>query len=796
MSIEIKKYFRSIKRSKISFIINLIGLSLGMVCVLLIYLWSKDEIEYDKFHENDNRLYQMMINQKLNNEFQTNKYNSLPFINAIAENIPEIEDVASVVKSYSTNVLSLGQKNINVKGIYASKDFFNLFSFDLLEGSKASTLKDKYNIVLSKNLAEKLFGTSENVVGKFVKFDNKQEFLVTGVTASFPKNSSIQFDYVIPISLYEEHTGLELTWGENVVEGFFIMNPNTELNFVNRKIKTFLSENGIDTSQTSIFIRRFSRGYLYGDYENGIQKGGRIEYVRLFIIIGIVILVIACINFISLSTAMAMDKMKEVGIKKVLGVERKSIIVQYLGESTLLSLFSFLISLIFVFLLLPWFNQLTNKNMALSLNYDLILPFLLIVLAVGILSGIYPALYISKFKPAQILRNSILNAGGNQILRKGLVITQFTASIILVVFTLVTYDQFSMIQNRNLGYDKDNVLYFEMDGEVVNKRETFLTELRRVPGVAQASSVFVLRDGILGQDMVTNDITWPTKQADEILLIDYRIVNYDFIESLGIEISEGRSFSKEFPSSNSDVYEIVLNETAVKMLRLEQPVGKIINIWGGDKVIVGVVKDFSESIYDGKIKPMVFMHLINRGFGAFNTIVTKIDPSFKLSETINKIESFHAGFNPGFPLNYKFLDQDFQNQYSSERRLSVLSRCFTALAIIISCLGLFGLTVFTVNKRKKEISIRKVMGSSGSQITILLFKDVFRLVIVTLLIGIPISYFWAQNWLENFAVRVDLKPWVFIVSGLFFFVLVILISGIQASRISSINPATTLKNQT
>ncbi|WP_109299250.1 ABC transporter permease [Aquimarina sp. AU474] len=796
MSIEVKKYFRSIKRSKISFIINLIGLSLGMVCVLLIYLWSKDEIEYDKFHENDNQLYQMMINQRLNNEFQTNKYNSLPFINAIAENIPEIEDVASVVKSYSTNVLSLGQKNINVKGIYASKDFFNLFTFNLLDGNKESTLKDKYNIVLSKNLAEKLFGTSENVVGKFVKFDNKQEFLVTGVTASFPKNSSIQFDYVIPISLYEEHTGLELTWGENVVEGFFLMNPNIELSFVNRKIKTFLGENGIDTNQTSLFVRRFSKGYLYGDYDNGIQKGGRIEYVRLFIIIGIVILVIACINFISLSTAMAMDKMKEVGIKKVLGVERKSIIVRYLGESTLLSLFSFLISLIFVFLLLPWFNQLTDKNMTLSLNYDLILPFLLIVLAVGILSGIYPALYISKFKPAQILRNSILNVGGNQILRKGLVITQFTASIILVVFTLVTYDQFSMIQNRNLGYDKDNVLYFEMDGEVVNKRETFLTELRRVPGVAQASSVFVLRDGILGQDMVTNDITWPTKQADEILLIDYRIVNYDFIESLGIEVLEGRSFSKEFPSSNSNVYEIVLNETAVKMLRLEQPVGKIINIWGGDKVIVGVVKDFSESIYDGKIKPMVFMHLINRGFGAFNTIVTKIDPSYKLSETINKIESFHASFNPGFPLNYKFLNQDFQNQYSSERRLSVLSRCFTALAIIISCLGLFGLTVFTVNKRKKEISIRKVMGSSGSQITILLFKDVFRLVIITLLIGIPISYFWAQNWLENFAVRVDLKPWIFIISGLFFFVLVVLISGIQASRISSINPATTLKNQT
>ncbi|MFS4448464.1 ABC transporter permease [Maribacter sp. 2307UL18-2] len=789
------KYIRNIKRSKISFIINLIGLTSGLACILLIYLWVKDELEHDKFHKADTHLFQMMTSRMVNGEFQTDSYTAMPMVNIFSESFPEIKNSVSITESYSMNKLTVNENDITSRGIYADKDFFEFFTFDLLAGSRESLLGDKYNIVLTEELAIKLFGTIKDVVGKSIKFDEKDQFVISGVIDNIPSNSSIQFDFVIPLSLYEEHSGIELTWGENVVSGYFLVQEGTTTTQLNSKMLKWLEEEGVDISKTRIFTRRFSDGYLYGNYENGIQQGGRIDYVRLFIIIGIVILLIACINFISLSTAVASDRLKEIGIKKVLGVKRKSIIIQLLGESTLLALVSFFISLLLVFLFLPSFNEIAGKQMTLNFSYDLILPFLLIVLVTGVLSGIYPAIYVSSFKPAAILSNNVSGVGGKEWVRKGLVIVQFTTSIILVVFTIVVYYQFSMIQNRNLGYDKDNVLYFEMDGEVIKRREAFLSELRRIPGVTKASSVFIFKEGLLGNDMVTNDINWPTKSPDETFLIEYRVVNYDFIEVLGMEMIEGRSFSEEFTSPNNDVYEVLLNETAVKSMGLENPVGQKINIWGGDKIIVGIVKDFSESIYDGNVKPMVFMHLINRGFGAFNTITVKLDNSFEVARTIKDIESYYSQFNPNFPFNYKFLDQDYQSLYAAERKLSILSKYFAILAILISCLGLYGLTAFTINKRRREIGVRKVMGSSGFQIMILLFKDVSKLVLVSLFLGIPICYLLAQNWLENFSVRIDLEPWFFVVSGGLFFVLMIIASGFQVVRTLSISPSIVLRNE-
>lgn len=792
----IKKYFRNIKRSKLSFTINLVGLTCGMTCILMIYLWVKDELEYDKFHKNDTQLFQMVTSRMVNGEFQTDTQTAAPMVKIFGESFPEIEKAVSVTESHSSNTLSVDEKDISTKGIYAEQGFFELFSFDLLKGNEENLLADKHNIVITEELAHKLFGTTQGVIGQSIEFDGKDQFMVSGVIASIPSNSSIRFDFVIQLSLYQEHTGLELTWGENVVAGYLLVQKGIPVEQLNHKMLRWLEEQEVDISKTVIFSRHFSDGYLHGNYVNGVQNGGRIDYVKLFIIIGIVILLIACINFISLSTAIAANRKKEVGIKKVLGVQRKSIIIQHLGESTLLALLSFIVSLLFVVLFLPSFNELADKEMILNFNHDLVLPFLLMVLVTGLLAGIYPAVYISSFKPAEILSKQVSGMGGTEWIRKGLVITQFTTSIILVVFTIVVYYQFSMIQNRNLGYDKDNVLYFEMDGEVESKRETFLAELRDIPGVAKASSVFIFKDSPLGNDMVTNDISWPTKSADESLLIEYRVVNYDFIEVLGIEIVAGRSFSEDLRSSTAEDFEVVLNETAVNAMGLKNPVGQRINIWGADRVVIGVVRDYSQSIYDGKVKPMIFMYTINRGFGAFNTIMVKLDNKTDVTETLQGIKGFHSKFNPNFPFNYKFLDQDFQRLYSSERKLSILSRYFAIVAIIISCLGLFGLTTFTVNKRRKEIGIRKVMGSSGFQVIILLFKDVSKLVLVALFIGIPICYYFTRNWLENFAVRIDLEPWFFIATGVLFFALMILASGFQVIRTMSISPSEALRNNT
>ncbi|MBA4055239.1 MAG: transporter permease, partial [Marivirga sp.] len=707
MKSTIKIYLRDIKRSKLSFAVNLIGLSSGLACTFLIYLWVRDEMSVDKFHEKDSRLYQIMLWYKSNDSDVTTAIIPGVVAEELSKNIPEIEKAVAVLNSIRSSTLSNDNKALKANGIYASADFFEIFSFDLIDGHRESVLSNESNIVISEELALKLFGTTQNIIGKYVEFDKKEEFVISGVVNNVPSNSSIQFDFALSLPVFVRHTGIEISWGESMANTYVLLSEHSDLTHLNSQMLKWLEKQGEDITKAKLFARSFSDGYLYGNYEaNAIQSGGRIDYVKLFSIVGIIILLIACINFISLSTAMASRRLKEVSMKKVLGANRKSIIFQHLGESTILAFISLSIALLLVFVLLPSFNELAGKQIALRWSGDIVSAFFTITLLTGLLGGAYPAFYISGFEAGVILKDNLSNSLGGQWIRKGLIVTQFAVSVILIIMTLVVYNQFSMIQNRNLGYNKDGIIYFDMDGDVIKHREAFLSELRKNSSVHQASSTYALttKSSFFGADGSTDHLNWPGKGPDESVSMNYRIVDYDLIELLDMEMKEGRSYSRDF---NSEVPEIIFNETAIKVMGLKNPIGSQVELWQKNHKIIGVIKDFYfESVHAGNIKPMFLI----RDPGQLNTIMVKVN-GMELDKTISEIEQFHSRFNPGYPFMYKFLDQDFQNLYSTERRMSVLSRYFAGLAILISCLGLFGLTAFTINRRKKEISTRKVLGA-------------------------------------------------------------------------------------
>ncbi|MEL6536135.1 MAG: FtsX-like permease family protein, partial [Bacteroidota bacterium] len=549
----------------------------------------------------------------------------------------------------------------------------------------------------------------------------------------------------------------------------------------------------VEVSRLSVLGQRFSDRYLYGTYDQGVQSGGRIAYVRLLGAIGVIILLVAAFNFISLSTAMASRRMREVGMKKVLGARRGMIVGQFIGEAVLLATMALVLSVGLVAVVLPFFNTLADKDLALTFRQETVLPFLGITVFTGLLSGVYPAFFMSRFKPLQTLKNKLPLKAGGQWIRQGLVVTQFGVSVVLILFTLVVYGQFQLIQQRQLGFAKDNIIYFDMDGAVTEKRETFLTELRKVPGVEMASALFTMGNGFLGQEQVTNAINWAGKGPDERMVMDYRIVDYDFMELLELELVEGRTFS---PTQKSDLFEIVLNETAVEQLGLTDPIGSIVEVWGKDKVVIGVVKDLHiESIQSHSADPMFFIYLNNYGFGAFNTVMARLDEQQDLGVTLQAIQHLHGKFNPGFPIQIKFLDHDVERLYEAEERLASLTKYFAGLAILISCLGLLGLVAFTAERRTKEIGIRKILGLSEWGIIRLISTEYTRLVLVAVLVALPIGVLICRQWLEQFAFKVEISWWFMLMAGAASLAVAWLVASWQTLKIAKMNPTTSLRDE-
>jgi putative ABC transport system permease protein len=785
----IKIAFRNLKKDKQFTLLNVLGLSAGIACTLLIYLWVHDELSYDKFFANDRQIYQVMEHRKSSAGVLLSDESSGLVSQTVLAQDPEVEYAAAVAPPewWQQFTLTSGEKNIKAIGQYVGKDYFNIFSFKMIAGDKGKVLDAKNSIVISDELAKKLFGTTQNVIGKDIRFQHDTDFFVSGVFEKVPSHSSQQFDFVLSFDYLATMPAQSWvkTWGNGGPHNFVLLKKDADVDAFNKKIASMITKNSGDTTR-SLYAMRFSDIYLHDTFVHGSRVSGRDEYVNLFSLVAIFILVIACINFMNLSTAKASGRMKEVGIKKVVGAGRSNLIIQFLSESVLMAVFTTILAVGIAWLLLPQFNQLTGKEITLHFDGPLILTLLGITIFTGVVSGSYPALYLSKFNPLAILKGKFNPSVSELIARKGLVVFQFTISVMLIVAVLVVYQQIQLIQSTTPGYNKENVIRFTSEGKLQGNEDSFAAELKTLPGVVNASFT---QHNIVGRNYATSGLTWDGNPADRNVYFEGFFGGYNFVETMGMQMVAGRSFSKSFAADGNN---IILNEAAVKVMHLKDPVGKTIK--GGNNLIkiIGVVKDFHfESLHEA-VKP-AFIALA-QGTSPWYKMMVRIKGDHQ-KETVAQIQKLYEAYNPGFPFNYSFLDEAYQKQYETEVRVSMLSEYFSVLAIIISCLGLFGLVAFTAQKRQKEIGIRKVVGASVNSITFMLTRDFLKLVFIAVLIAFPLSWYLMNEWLHGFAYRINIGPSVFVIAITSVILITILTVSFQAIKAALVNPVKSLRSE-
>lgn len=777
--------YRNVKRFRSTFFINLIGLSTGLACTLLIYLWVNDELSVDKFHKNDRRLFQIMGNQENEGKIQTLGQSPKQLAELLQNEIPEVEKAATVTPPnwFPKFTLTTGQEPIKGIGKFASADFFHLFSYEFLQGNQQLALADKNAIIISEKLAQTLFRTPESAVGKTLDWDMagiKKQCTVTGVFKNLPSQASEQFDFVLSFESFLDIIGRGEDWNP-VFNTYVLLKEGATLEQFNGKIADFVKRKNAG-SKVTLFAKPYSDNYLYGQYENGLQAGGRIEYVRLFSIIALFILLLACINFMNLSTAKAAKRVKEVGVKKALGAGRGTLIAQHLGESTAMTLLAFVVAILLVLLFLPTFNDLTGKQLGLNWDTKLWFGALGIALLTSLLAGSYPAFYLSGFKPIGVLKGQLSASVAELWTRKGLVVFQFAVSILFLVSMLVIYQQIEFVQNKHLGYNQNNLLYFEMEGKATANPEGFLAALRKIPGVESVSNM--PGNIIMSSGNGSPDVLWKGQR----LAFQNVGISFDMIETLGLEMRSGRSFSREF---SSDTAKLIFNEKAIEMMGLAEPIaGQIIDFQDRKVEILGVVKNFHLQSLHEPIKPLFFR--FDRLYAV--TVMVRIAAGSE-AKTLAALTQFYKDYNPGYVFDYTFLDQTYQAQYVAEKRVGLLSRYFGGLALLISCLGLFGLAAFSAERRSKEIGIRKVLGASVASVLRLLSKDFVQLILLAIVLALPLSWYLMKEWLAGFAYRIELRWWYFALAALVALGIALLTLSTQAMKAALANPVESLRDE-
>lgn len=774
--------FRNFKKFRTTFLINLIGLSSGLACAMLIYLWVMDEWRMDKNFPHDARILHVLGNHHQTAGIKTSLHTPGVLAEALKQDFPEVE-YAVATRPPGTMpkfTIGTGTESFKARHLFASQDYFRIFPFPLADGNPEKALSGKESILLSESMARKMFHTTEGLIGKPVTWQQKRQFTISGIFRDLPPNVSEPYDYILSYDIFLKEFNVH--WDNHNAMTFVMLKPGADVGAFNKKIADYIKTK-IDFTSVKLSTQRHSENYLYGNFTNGVQDGGRIEYVRLFSLVAIFILLIASINFMNLSTARASRRMKEVGVKKAIGAGKGSLIFQYLGESVLISFISFIVALAAVYLLLPFFNTVTAKQLTLFADVRLIGFFAVLTLATGLLAGSYPALYLSGFRPVAILKGNFTSSLRELWVRKGLVVFQFSISIVLILAVIVVFMQLRYVQHKNMGYDRENVVYFFKEGPMKEESRLFMQRLRELPGVVNASNA---TGNVTTHWGTTTGVEWPGKDKDANIEFGCQSIDVGFIETMGLQMAQGRSYSADFPSDSSG---LIINEAAVAVMGLSDPVGKEVTFWGDKCKIIGVVKNFHFKSVHKAMSPWLYYFRPDQA----SAVVARLRPE-NTKETVARIESLIREMNPGSVPELKFMDEDFQAVYQTESRVGVLSRYFAGIAILISCLGLFGLAAFSAERRMKEISIRKVLGGSGAHIIYLLSADFTKLVLVAICVALPIGYWIASNWLDTFAYRIELQWWYFVVAGMFALAIAWLTVGSQAVKAARTNPVRHLKD--
>lgn len=783
-----KMAWRSLLNDRQFAIINLLGLSISLACALLIWLWTVDELAVDHFHTADKRLYQVMQNIRHGNGIETTPNTPGPLAAALKAEFPEVEEAATVMTPswFSARAgIANGDVRMKANAQFASAGFFRMFSYPVLSGDTARLFSDTRTIAISDELAARLF-PGVDPVGRSADFQLDEfsgNYVVAAVFAQTQAANSQPFDILLGFEGFvEKRAGLR-EWGNSDPATYVLLRKDADVAAFKNKLEHFFQDRKQNEGST-LFARPFADRYLYGQYENGVRQGGRIAYVRLFTLIAVFILFVACINFMNLSTARAARRMKETGIRKAAGATRGHLVLQHLGESMLMSGCAGMLALLFIWLLLPAFNQFTGKSLVLQPELPLVLTMLAIILITGLLAGSYPAWYISRFRPVAALKGSFKAGNGEAWVRKGLVVFQFALSVAAICAVLVIYRQVSYIQHKHLGYDRSHIIHFEIPLEMEPAKlaaaESFVGALRQLPGVTDASSY---GHNLLGKHGEVGDLQWPGKPSGKGVNLANLEVGFRFLQTTGIQLKAGRYFSE----SAGVQQEIIFNETAIRQMGLQDPIGKTVRLWDQDRRIVGIAADFNfESLYNN-VGPCFF-----QTYPVMPNIIVKLgngDPSNALANIRQTFDQFFKGH----VFEFKYMDDEYQAMYAAEHQVAVLSRYFTALAVLISCLGLFGLAAFTAQKRRKEIGIRKVLGATVGGVVLLLWRDFLKLLLLAALIAFPLVWYVMREWLDDFAYRVRFGADVFLIAGGTMAAITLLTISYQSIKAALANPVQSLK---
>ena len=780
-----KTAFRGFRRQKSSFLINLAGLSIGLTCSFLIFLWVIDEMNMDQYHADIDQIVQFMEFQYATDVVTATENTPGILARSIKDEFPEFEYAAN----YSWNsdrLFSKDNQNFYESGLDVENDFFHILSIDLVYGNRDELLTKPNTVVISDEMAGKYFG-GINPVGKGITYNNDTELTITGVFRKMPENSTFQFDALLNYEDWLERNDWATQWHNNGPRAIAKLAKGVDKEELNKKIIDYIkSKNEEGESHLDLFVYPYAKRYLYGQFDNKVEAGGRIEYVRLFIVVAIFVLLIACINFMNLSTAKATKRSKEVGIRKSIGASQGSLIGQFIGESMIISFFSLFVSIIMVELFLPIFNNITDK--AISVDYSnpyLLSLFIGTVLLTGLVSGSYPAFYLSSIEAVKSLKGSLKTSGKEVFARKGLVIFQFSLSIILIISTIIVYRQIQFTQQKNLGYNKENLIYFTVEDEIYERWDTYKEQLENIPGVvsvSRSSSTF------LGRNSNTFGLEWQNKDPETRIRFENVTADYGLFETMGFEITEGRSFSEDFGIDSS---KIIFNQAAIDIMGLEKPIGEVITLWDEYEMeIIGVVKDFNFQSLRNEVAPLFFRLRPGNGWRGFVRI-----ESSNIVSTLSEIEDVYKSFNANYPFEYNFMDEQYASLYRSEIRIGELAKYFSIFAIFISCLGLFGLSAFTAEQRSKEIGVRKVLGATVQSLVFLLSGDFSKLVLISIAISIPVSWYFMNQWMNNFAYNSGIEWWVFAAAGISALLIAWLTVSWQSVKAALMNPVKSLKSE-
>ncbi len=781
--------FRNLFKNGFYSFINISGLAIGIACTILIMLWVADETSFDKFHPKADRLYQVWV--KAHFDGRINSWTSVPLPTHEAMKTADANIKRSLVTDWGGDHLLTveGDKRLNKRGFYVSEEFLEMFEFPLIAGNPEQVLDDPANIIISESTAKALFG-DQDAMGKTIRVDNQNDLKVAGILKDVPSNSSFQFDILLPWKFryqISDWVRRETTnWGNYSFQVFVELNDPAKQADVENSIRNMLAEHGEDNEiKHEFFLYPLLRWRLHSSFNDGVEEGGLIDYVQLFTVIAIFILVIACINFMNLATARSERRAREVGIRKSIGSRRHELVFQFVGESIIISTIAFVIAVVLAQITLPLYNSLVEKKLFIDYTGQAFWTFALsLIFTTGIVAGSYPAFYLSGFQPVKVLKGKPTVGRGASLPRKVLVAIQFGVSMVLIISMFVIYNQIQLVKGRDVGYNQNRLITVAYNNETEKNFRPLKLELLQ----SGAAESVVRSNSAITEINSNNFLGWPGKPEELKVIFTTIATDYDWAKTMGIKILEGRDFSEDFKSDSSA---IIVNKAALDLMGLKEPIGTQLDLWGGKRTLIGITDNVLMGSPYEEVKPMFAVY--NPGW--IDRITVRLNSKDDLSTALAQVQKVFEKYAPAYPFEYTFVDVDFEKKFTHINLTSKLASIFAILAVLITGLGLFGLAAFTAEQRTKEIGIRKVLGASVGSIVNLINRDFTILVVIAFVVFAPLSWWFMNMYLERYTIRTSIDWWIFPVTGGIALSFALLIVSTQALRAAQSNPVDSLRNE-